>query len=217
MDGGAVVKRLTLLLLACCGGADPNDPKYPTSQCADLHAAPRDPSALVDDDWRASIFADERDAWLSPKCDETRHALRALGDGHDLEETTLKKECDEAARGDLACRAGCFAERRHDALVAGWARALRDVRAFAPLDWMRFEKECHGDLFRCRGLPPLPKRFEVRAERRWASIHYGNTSSTKTIGLDSLSVSLTGDGRARAVFFTECRPSRWDVFYREGP
>ncbi len=212
-----MVKRLALVLVVSCGG-DPNDPKYPTSQCADLHAAPRDPSALVEDDWRASLFADERDAWLSPKCDETRHGLRALDERHDLEEATLKKECDEAARGDLACRAGCFAERRHDAIVAGWARAMRNVRAFAPpLDWTSFEKECHGDPFRCRGLPSLPKRFDISVQRRWATVHYGNMSSSKTIGLDVVTVSLKGDGHAREIFFTECRPSRWDVFYREGP
>ena len=211
-----MVSRLALVLLVSCGG-DPNDPKYPTALCSDLHAPPSDPSVLVDEDWREQLFADERDAWRSPKCDETRHALRPLDDKHDLEEATLKKECDAAARGDLACRAGCFAERKHDALVAGWARALRNVRAFAPpIDWAKFESECHGDPFRCKGLPPLPKRFEVTAQRRWATVYYGSMASSKTIGLDAVKVSLTDNGRTRELTFTECRPSRWDAFYTVG-
>jgi hypothetical protein len=219
-----MVKHLALALLVSCGG-DPNDPKYPTMQCATLHAPPRDLAALVDDDWRESIFADERDAWLSPKCDATRQSLRPLDDRHDLEEATIQKECDEAAH-DRACRAGCFGQRKHDALVAAWARAIKGLRAFAPpLDFVRLEKECkarpgeegHAAYFRCLGLPMPPKSFEVRAQHRYVYTHEGNSTSTRSTGLDFVRVTHREGRREREVVVTECAPSRWDVFYGESP
>ncbi len=211
--------RLALALVAPCvlcecdsgGMRHQPDPKYPSAQCSELHVAPRDPAAYVDPAWAQALFADERDAWKSARCDATRRALRPIDDAHDLEDATVKRECDEAAHGDLACRAGCFAERQHDAAIAAWSRAIRALRAFTPRrDLEDFTKAPR---------PLLPKTFQIKVERRLVYTYEGHTESTRTTGLDYVSISHRDGMKEHTITLQECggSGSRWDVFQTETP
>ena len=113
--------RLSLLFVVACGPSV-SQPEYPREPCDRLTAASLDPASYVGQDARESLFADDRDAWRSNRCDSVRAALRPIDDASDLEDATLAKECEEASTrvdGFLrsACRAGCWAERRHAAEV----------------------------------------------------------------------------------------------------
>jgi hypothetical protein len=224
--------RIALALLALCacdsgGMRHQPDPKYPSAQCSELHVAPRDPAAYVDPDWAQALFVDEREAWKSARCDATRRALRPIGDAHDLEDATVKRECDEASHGDLACRAGCFAERKHDAAVIAWSRALGALRSFTPRrDLEAFMKACPIEpgedrsrtFLRCaHGPQPLPpKSFRVEVQRRLVYTYEGHSESTRTIGLDYVQISHRDGMREHTITLQECggSGSRWDVFER---
>jgi hypothetical protein len=234
-----MVRRIIVAsFLAACTGAPAEYPKY---KCEQLVDAPLDPASYVKENPRESLFADDRDAWKSNRCDPVRAALRPIDDAHDLEDETLIKDCDDAsARADeavrLACRAGCWAERRHTAEIAAWSRALKGVAAWNSnakrTDLLELERSCPAmktpphtkdalgrALWMCAHLPLPPKRFEIGYQKRWKRDAQGQPTAPFT--LDSMDVRIYEDEgrRMREVEYQECSGagSRWAVFGRESP
>lgn len=234
-----MVRSVLFLALAACG-ASPTQTKYPRYACEQLAAAPLDPASYVREDPRQSLFADDRDAWKSTRCDAVRAALRPIDDAHDLEDTTLSKECDEASTHvedgvRSACRAGCWAERRHAAELAAWSRVLKGVAAWDPkrVDLLALERSCATmktpprtkdalgrALWMCAHLPLPPKRFEIGYQQRWKTEYdeHGRPIG-KPIGFESMDVRLYEARRMREIEYQECSGagSRWAVFYKESP
>lgn len=236
-----MVKRALLVALAACGSSG-SQPEYPKYKCEQLAAARLDAASYVRQDPRESLFADDRDAWKSNRCDPVRASLRPIDDAHDLEDATLSKECDEAsARVDAglrsACRAGCWAERRRAAEIAAWSRALKGVAAWDPkrVDMLAIERSCPmmktppktkdglgRALWTCAHLPLPPKRFQIGYEKRWKThTDEHGKSLAEPIGLESMDVRLyeDEDRHVREVEYRECSGagSRWAVFGKESP
>jgi len=237
-----MVRLAVLALFAACGPST-SQPEYPRETCDRLVAAPLDPASYVRRDPRESLFADDREAWKSNRCDPVRAALRPIDDGSDLEDETLAKECEEAStraadeRVRSACRAGCWAERRWSAELAAWSRALKGVAAWDRKrdEMLELEKSCPTmkappktkdalgrALWTCAHLPLPPKRFEIGYEKRWKNVmdEHGKTTAVP-IGFDTTSVVLyEDDGRhMREIKFQQCggAHSRWAVFGKESP
>jgi hypothetical protein len=217
-----------LFVLAACGHSE-----YPRQTCEQLAAARLDAASYAREDPRESLFADDRDAWKSSRCDPVRAALRPIDDTHDLEDATLSKECNEAsARVDeglrSSCRAGCWAERRHTAELAAWSRALKGVAAWDPkrIDMLALERSCPTmktppmtkdalgrALWMCAHLPLPPKRFHIGYQKRYRN--------GQPFGFDTMSVTLYDDEERhmREITYEECggSGSRWAIFGRESP
>jgi hypothetical protein len=232
-----IVGVAAFVLVACETNMSPT---YPDVKCTDVHDAKMDPASYVVDDWRAMLFADDRDTWQSNRCDAVRSALTSLASSDDIEDETVARDCDGASsRVDAAlrsaCRAGCYAERRYRAHVEGWSRALKGVAAFAPgkLDVERVAKTCaplHTDpppaekarpLWACAHLPLPPKRFHLDWRNRVERIPFRDKSGqdahlTRDIGFDWMSATVAEGRRDRAVTLEECggSSSHWGVFER---